>query len=170
MLVIFQPPGRVIFQKELYEKFWDQSIWAYKNNIGEIQQQNDVHHPTWVEVALVTQCICWSTSKEVQSSFSLSTPHPKAGGDADGQDHEVLEHQNLEYNIEEKSENQNWKGTLSYIVKIWSVPRSLVCLSWSGSRGRAKISPSWGRQLVNKKDTDGRWNTKWGRKREIDCR
>ena len=57
MLVIFQPPGRVISQKELYEKFWDQSIWAYKNNIGEIQQQNDVYHPTWVEVALGAQCL-----------------------------------------------------------------------------------------------------------------
>ena len=37
MLVIFQPPGLVISQKELYEKFRDQSIWAYKNNMGEIQ-------------------------------------------------------------------------------------------------------------------------------------
>ena len=57
MLVIFQPPGRVISQKELYEKFRDQSIWAYKNNIGEIQQKNDVYQPTGVEVALGAQCV-----------------------------------------------------------------------------------------------------------------
>ena len=36
--LIFQPPGRVISQKEPYEKIWDQSIWAYKSNIGEIKQ------------------------------------------------------------------------------------------------------------------------------------
>ena len=38
MLEIFQQPGQVISQKELYEEFRDQLIRANKRNIGEIQQ------------------------------------------------------------------------------------------------------------------------------------
>ena len=74
--------------------------------------------------------ICWSTSKEVRSSSSLSTPHPKAGGDADGQDHEVLEHQNLKYNIEEKNETKIEK-------RLWAISSESdqyreVWLAWVG--------------------------------------
>ena len=81
--------------------------------------------------------IFWSTSKEVQSSSSLSTPHPKAGGDADGQDHEVLEHQNLKYNIEEKLEIKLKRDSELYRQNLISTEKSGL-LELAGQSGQSK--------------------------------
>ena len=81
--------------------------------------------------------ICWSKDKEVRSSSSLSTPHPEAGSDADGQDHEVLEHQNLKYNIEEKLKTKLKRDSELHHQNLISTEKSGL-LELVGQSGQSK--------------------------------